>query len=401
MKKITLFIVLLLCTATYAQKFNGLAKTPPMGWNSWNRFRCDVNEKLVREAAEAMVSSGMRDAGYIYINIDDCWHGERDSLGFIQADPKRFPSGMKALADYVHSLGLKFGIYTDAGWQTCAGKPGSRGYEYQDAISYAKWGVDYVKDDFCFADSLDAHGSYLTMRNAFYAAGRPVVFSLCEGGDHKPWEWGAEVGHLWRTTCDIYAAFDSLESHNGWHALGVLNILNLQKSIRKYSGPDHWNDPDMLEVGNGMSVNEDRAHFSMWCMLAAPLISGNDLFHMSKETSEILKNKDAIAVDQDTLGISGFVYSQQGPIEIWAKPLAYGEWAVCFLNSGREVKDVNFSWNENKIVDTLTNRELNPGKDKYTISDLWKHKDIGSTNKDFSAAIPSHDVVLLRLKPAK
>jgi alpha-galactosidase len=340
----------------------------------------------------------MRDAGYVYINIDDCWHGGRDSLGFVYPDSTRFPSGMKALADYVHSLGLKFGIYTDAGWQTCAGKPGSRGFEYQDAIMYAKWGVDYVKDDFCFADSLSAVGSYSTMRNAFYSAGRPVVFSLCEGGDHKPWLWGKEVGHLWRTTCDIYAAFDSLEYHNNWNALGVLRIINLQKSIRQYSGPDHWNDPDMLEVGNGMSVNEDRAHFSMWCMLAAPLISGNDLFHMSKETAEILKNKDVISVDQDTLGVSGFAYSENGPIEVWVKPLANGNWAVCFLNSGREEKEVSFSWKGNIVTDTLTGRVLNPGKEKYTIVDLWKHKKMGTTNKDFSAVIPSHDVVMLKLE---
>ena len=401
MKKITLFIVLLLCTAIYAQKFDGLAKTPPMGWNSWNRFRCDVNEKLIREAAQAMVSSGMKDDGYVYIIIDDCWAGGRDSLGFIYADSTRFPSGMKALGDYIHSLGLKFGIYTDAGWQTCAGKPGSRGYEYQDAIMYAKWGVDYVKDDFCFADSLSAIGSYTTMRNAIYSAGRPMVFSLCEGGDHQPWLWGKEVGHLWRTTCDIYAAFDSLEYHNGWHALGILKIIDLQKNIRQYSGPDHWNDPDMLEVGNGMTVNEDRAHFSMWCMLAAPLIAGNDLFHMKKETADILMNKDAIAVDQDTLGVSGFPYSENGSMEIWAKPLAGGDWAICFLNRGSEPQNVNFSWKSNTIIDTLTGRELNSQRNNYLIRDLWKHKQVGTTAKDFKAVVPSHDVVMLRLKKMK
>jgi len=397
MKKIILFVVLLLSVAAYAQKFNGLAKTPPMGWNSWNRFRCDVNEKLIREAANAMVSSGMKEAGYKYIIIDDCWHGKRDSLGFIHADPKRFPSGIKALADYVHSLGLKFGIYTDAGWKTCAGKPGSRGYEYQDAISYAKWGVDYLKDDFCFADFLDAHGAYLTMRNALYSAGRPIVFSLCEGGDNKPWEWGKDVGHLWRTTSDIYAAFDTLEIHNGWNALGVLRILDLQKGIRKYSGPDHWNDPDMLEVGNGMSVNEDRAHFSMWCMLAAPLIAGNDLFNMNKETKEILTNKEAIAVDQDSLGISGFSYSSKDELEIWAKPLCDGDWAICFLNRGSEEIQVNFSWKEHTIIDSLSNREMNFMNSQYIIRDLWQHKELGSTEKNFVAAIPSHDVVLLKL----
>ena len=397
MIKIILLIVLAFSGIIFSQKYNGLAKTPPMGWNSWNRFRCDVNEKLIREAADAMVSSGMKDAGYKYIIIDDCWQGVRDSLGFIHPDSARFPSGMKALADYVHSLGLKFGIYTDAGWQTCAGRPGSRGYEFQDAISYAKWGVDYLKDDFCFADFLDAHGAYLTMCKALYSAGRPVVFSLCEGGDHKPWEWGKDVGHLWRTTDDIYAAFDTLGIHNGWNSLGILRILDLQKGIRKYSGPDHWNDPDMLEVGNGMTFNEDRSHFSMWCMLAAPLIAGNDLFNMSKETKGILTNKEAISVDQDTLGIEGFAYSSNDGLEIWAKPLADNDWAICFLNRSSVEKKINFSWKEHIISDLLSNRVLDIKKNKYSIRDLWQHKELGSTEKKLVAAIPSHDIIFLRL----
>jgi len=397
MKKIILFVTLFLSINVNAQKFEGLAKTPPMGWNSWNRFTCNVNEKLIREAAEAMVSSGMKDAGYIYINIDDCWQGKRDSLGFIHPDPTRFPSGMKALSDYIHSLGLKFGIYTDEGWMTCGGKPGSRGHEYQDAMTYAKWGVDYLKDDYCYTDYLNPEGAYLTMRNALYATGRPIVYSICMWGNGCE-VWAKEVGHLWRTTGDIHPTFDATPTKGDESPLGVLQILDKQKDLRKYAGPDHWNDPDMLEVGNGMSVNEDRAHFSMWCMLAAPLIAGNDLFNMNKETSEILLNKEAIAVDQDTLGIEGFLYSSKGDVEIWAKPLSDGDWAICFLNRGTKQEEVNYSWKQNEIIDTLTHREMNFTIENYKIRDLWQHKEIGTTEKDFNALILSHDVVLLRLK---
>ena len=398
MKKIILFMTLFLSVTIYAQKFDGLAKTPPMGWNSWNGFRCDVNEKLIREAAEAMVSSGMKEAGYKYIIIDDCWQGARDSLGFIHADHSRFPSGIKALADYVHKLGLKFGIYTDAGWRTCAGRPGSRGYEYQDAITYAKWGVDYLKDDFCFAEYLNAEGAYLTMRNALYSAGRPIVFSLCEGGEFKPWEWGKNIAHLWRTTDDIIPVFDSSVKHKKGEPMTVLQIIDKQKNLRKYAGPGHWNDPDMLEVGNGMSTNEDRAHFSMWCMLAAPLIAGNDLFHMSKETKEILTNKEAIAVDQDSLGIEGFVYSSKDGLEIWAKPLENGDWAICFLNRGSKESSIDFPWKNHTIFDSLSNRGINFAKNTYSIRDLWLHKDVGTTENNFISKVGSHEVILLRLR---
>src|SRR4030042_3755289 len=263
--RITFFLILffLAVQICHPQKFTDLAKTPPMGWNSWNKFGCNVNEKLIRETADAMVSSGMKEAGYQYINIDDCWHGQRDSLGFIHPDPNHFPSGIKTLADYIHSLGLKFGIYSDAGWKTCAGKPGSRGHEYQDALQYAQWGVDYLKYDWCNTEGLKAEGSYLTMRDALYAAGRPIVFSICEWGDNKPWEWGKNIGHLWRTTGDIAAVFQGVVDHGSWSSLGILRILDLQEGLRVHAGPGQWNDPDMLEVGNGMTTNEDRAHFSM------------------------------------------------------------------------------------------------------------------------------------------
>ena len=397
MKKIILFVTLFISVTIYAQKFEGIAKTPPMGWNSWNRFTCNVNEKLIREAAEAMVSSGMKDAGYIYINIDDCWQGTRDSLGFIHPDSARFPSGMKALADYIHSLGLKFGIYTDEGWMTCGGKPGSRGHEFQDAMTYAKWGVDYLKDDYCYTEYLNPQGAYLTMRNALYATKRPIVLSICMWGNGCE-VWAKEVGHLWRTTGDIHPKFDAPQTRGDESPLGVLQILDLQKGLRKYAGPGHWNDPDMLEVGNGMSTNEDRAHFSMWCMLAAPLIAGNDLFHMSKETKEILTNKEAIAVDQDSLGIEGFVYSSKDGLEIWAKPLENGDWAICFLNRGSKESSIDFPWKNHTIFDSLSNRGINFAKNTYSIRDLWLHKDVGTTENNFISKVGSHEVILLRLR---
>lgn len=400
LKKLLLISFLFLSISMYSQKFEDLALTPPMGWNSWNKIGCDVNEKIIREAADAMVASGMKDAGYQYIVIDDCWHGKRDSFGFIQPDPERFPSGMKALADYIHSKGLKFGIYSDAGWKTCAGRPGSRGYEYQDAMKYAEWGVDYLKYDWCNTEGLNAEGAYLTMRNALFSAGRPIVFSLCEWGNNKPWEWAKEIGHLWRTTGDISPCFDCKDDHGGtWTSWGVMKILDMQEGLRIYAGPDHWNDPDMMEVGNGMSVNEDRAHFTMWCMLAAPLIAGNDLSSMKEETKQILTNKEVIAIDQDPLGIQGFKYSAEDNLEIWFKPLMNNEWAVCFLNRGSGNKTITFTWKEHLISDSFSGKQANFKKDTFTILDLWAGQDIGKTNKPLIIEVPSHDVKLLKLSP--
>lgn len=401
MKKIFFIALLFSSISIYPQKFEGLAKTPPMGWNSWNKFACDVDEKLIRQTADAMVSNGMKDAGYQYIVIDDCWQGKRDSLGFIHPDPERFPSGMKALADYIHFKGLKFGIYSDAGWRTCGGRPGSRGYEFQDAMMYAKWGVDYLKYDWCNTEGLKEEGAYLTMRNALYAAGRPVVFSICEWGNSKPWNWAKNVGHLWRTTGDISASFDSVVDHGTWKSWGVMQILDMQEGLRVYAGPDHWNDPDMMEVGNGMSVNEDRAHFSMWSMLAAPLIAGNDLAKMSKETIEILTNKEAIVVDQDELGIQGLKYSAKDSLEIWFKPLSDNNWAVCFLNRSRRPIEINFSWKDNPVVDSFSKRETNFDNTNYSIYDIWTKKMNGTTQREFVNTVPSHDVIFLRLSPVK
>jgi alpha-galactosidase len=396
-----LAVMVLLTLQANAQKFKGLALTPPMGWNSWNHFACNVDEKTIREVADAMVTSGMKDAGYVYVNIDDCWHGTRDSLGFIRPDPERFPSGMKALADYVHAKGLKLGIYSDAGWKTCGGRPGSRGHEYQDALTYASWGIDYLKYDWCNTEALNAQGAYLTMGNALVAAGRPIVFSLCEWGDNKPWDWGKEIGHLWRTTGDIYNCFDCVVNYGGWNSWGMLQILDMQKELRQHAGPDHWNDPDMMEVGNGMSLSEDRAHFSMWCMLAAPLIAGNDIRKMSRETMEILTNKEVIAVDQDPLGIQGLMSRKLDDLEVWVKPLSNNELAVCFLNRVKAAREINFDWPVNPINDALSNVSYDFKKNEYIIRDLWLKKETGTTVVPLKAVVGGHDVLMLKLTPKK
>ncbi len=387
-----------------AQKFEGLAKTPPMGWNSWNKFGCNVNEKMIRDMADAMVASGLKDAGYEYIVIDDCWHGDRDSLGFITAHPQHFPSGIKALADYIHSKGLKFGIYSCAGEKTCAGKPAGRGHEYQDALMYAKWGVDYLKYDWCYTDKLNAEAAYTTMRDALHSAGRPIVFSLCEWGSNKPWLWAKEVGHLWRTTGDIYNCFDCVKDYGSWKSWGVMQILDMQDGLRDYAGPDHWNDPDMMEVGNGMAVNEDRAHFTMWCMLAAPLMCGNDLMTMTVETRNILINKEVIAIDQDSLGIQGFRYAVADSVETWLKPLSNGEWVITFLNRSKTVKTIIHDWKTFSVNDAFSKRKLDTtGENVFLIRDLWLKKDIGDTRKILKANIPASDVLCLKLsmKPGK
>lgn len=397
MKNFVIGALILLTINMFGQKFEKMALTPPMGWNSWNTFACDINEQLIREIADIMVSSGMKDAGYTYVNLDDCWHGQRDSLGFIHEDPVRFPSGIKALADYIHSKGLKIGIYSDAGWNTCGGRPGSRGHEYQDAKTYASWGIDYLKYDWCNTEALKAEGAYLTMRDALYAAGRPIVFSLCEWGDNQPWEWGAKIGHLWRTTGDIYACFDCEVNHGTWSSWGVTKIIDMRGDLRKYAGPDHWNDPDMLEVGNGMTVGEDRAHFSMWCMLAAPLIAGNDIRKMSPETHDILTNKEVIAVNQDSLGIQCFKYSVIDSVDIWIKPLMNDNWAICFLNRGKTPRKIDFDWKKQVINDELFGKKAELDKIDYKIRNIWTKSDMGTTKKSLQTTVPGHDVLLLRL----
>jgi alpha-galactosidase len=385
-------------------KYPDLALTPPMGWNSWNKFACNVDENMVKQMADAMVSSGMKDAGYTYINIDDCWHGDRDAQGFIHPDEKRFPSGMKALADYVHGKGLKLGIYSDAGSQTCGGRPGSRGYEFQDALTYASWGIDYLKYDWCNTEGLKGEGAYKTIAAALKKAGRPVVLSICEWGTDEPWKWGPAVGQLWRSTGDIYNCFDCIKDHGTWKAFGTMQILDKQEGLRQYAGPGHWNDPDMLEIGNGvLTPGEDRAHFTMWAIIAAPLIAGNDLRNMDKETLEVLTNKAVIAVNQDKLGIEGFRISKEDGLEIWAKPLSNGDWALAFLNRGEKAQKVNFDWAKQKVYDDINKLDASFATTVYTLKNLWDKKDKGTatTKKAFTADVPPHDIIALRLTKKK
>jgi Alpha-galactosidase len=404
-----LAVSLVLCCTTLflgfsqanADKYEHLAQTPPLGWNSWNHFGCDVDEKLIRATADAMVKSGMKKAGYEYVNIDDCWHGERDANGNIQADPKRFPSGIKALADYVHKKGLKLGIYSDAGWTTCAGKPGSRGYEFQDAKTYAEWGVDYLKYDWCATEGLKAEGAYMTIAKALKQTGHPIVLSICEWGDNDPWDWAPPLGQLWRTTGDIYACFDCEYDHGTWSSWGVLQILDMQDGLRKHAGPGRWNDPDMMEVGNGMTTEEDRAHFSMWAMLAAPLIAGNDLRKMSDVTRDILTNKAVIDVDQDKLGIQGFKYSGKKSVkgvDVWFKPLANDEWAMVALNRNKESTKFKFRWRHEEVKDELSSREIDFNGGIYSWQDLWDKSNSGTTRDDLLVTLKPHDVFMVKLK---
>ena len=371
---------------------NGLAQTPPMGWNSWNKFACDVNEAIVRRTADAMVSSGMRDAGYQYVVIDDCWHGPRDANGFITADPQRFPSGMKAVGDYIHSKGLKFGIYSDAGRQTCGGRPGSQGHEYQDALTYARWGVDYLKYDFCNTGSRNAEEAYALMADALRSTGRDIVFSLCEWGTAKPWLWAKNIGNLWRTTGDIWDSFSKKDPARSW-AHPMLEIVDSNEPLWPYAGPGHWNDPDMLEVGNGgMTPSEYRTHFSLWAMMAAPLMAGNDIANMDETTRSILLNKEVIAIDQDKLGAQGRRVWQKGETETWVKPLADGGRAVLMFNRSDDTsQDITwgFDWKQLGY----------PSRIKLKVRDLWAHKDLGTHKGSFRATVPAHGVAMFRVGP--
>lgn len=365
---------------------NGLARTPPMGWNSWNKFGCDgLNEKVVRQTADEMATNGMKDAGYQYVILDDCWQSGRDAQGNVIADATKFPSGIKALADYVHSKGLKFGIYTDVGTMTCAKRVGSIGHEYQDARQYAAWGVDYLKEDWCNTlPNQNSESSYTLMRDALKAAGRPIVFSICEWGSTKPWLWAGPVGNLWRATPDIQDCWDCKRN---WGGGGVTQILDLMDGIETYSGPGHWNDPDMLEVGNGgMTDVEYRTHFSMWAMFSAPLLAGNDIGNMSPQTKEILLNKEVIAIDQDTMGQQARRVKRTGDTEIWSKQLADGGRAVALVNRGKSAEKITVNWNEIGYPASLS----------ATVRDLWTHKDV-SAKGSFAAEVPSHGTVMVRL----
>jgi len=358
---------------------NGLARTPPMGWNSWNKFAGKVDDAAVRGMADAMVASGMKAAGYTYVNIDDTWQGDRDAQGNITSN-RKFPD-MKALADYVHSKGLKIGIYSSPGPQTCAGYEGSYGHEEQDAKTYAAWGYDYLKYDWCSADRVykpaDLQPVYQKMGDALLATGRPIVFSLCEYGMGDVWKWGAKVGgNLWRTTGDIDDTWKGMEQ-----------IGFRQFDIASYAQVGHWNDPDMLEIGNGgMTADEYRTHMSLWSLLAAPLLAGNDLRTMTPETKSILMNKEVIAIDQDPAATPVKKISEQGALVVAARPLHDGSTVVGLFNRGDAPAIMTVSWSALGLHGASS------------VRDLWAHKELAKTADSFAAEVPSHGVVLIKVK---
>ena len=383
-------LLLLLFSALFACPLNGQSSAPPvpppMGWNSWNHFGKNVSDENVRSAADALVSTGLRDAGYIYVNIDDAWQGERDAKGNIQGNSKF--KDMKALADYVHSKGLKIGIYSSPGPKTCAGFEGSYGHEQQDATTYAAWGMDFLKYDLCSYGAVmrqqsggDILKGYALMREAYQkmhlalvATGRPILYSLCQYGDGNVWEWGPSVGAtMWRTTGDISAKYDSM---------ALLGFS--QSGLESYASPGHYNDPDMLEVGNGLTRDESVTHMTLWAMLAAPLLAGNDLSTMTPETVSLLSNRDVLAVDQDSLAKQGRRLSEIGPLEVWVRPLANGDAAVALFNRGIDPAVLHF-------------KPSALGMSHPTARDLWTHKDLGPLPDDYSALLPRHGAVMIRV----
>jgi alpha-galactosidase len=355
----------------------GLARTPPMGWNSWNHFACQVTAADVRSAADAISANGMKAAGYTYVNIDDCWQGKRDEKGVIHANEK-FPD-MKGLADYIHGKGLKIGLYSSPGPLTCAKYEGSLGHEEQDAQTYAAWGFDYLKYDYCsFKGDVDAQiAAYKKMHEALVKAGRPIVFSLCQYGMDRSWSWAATVGgNLWRTTDDIKDDYQSMTL-----------IGFSQAGLDRFAGPGHWNDPDMLEIGNGkMNHDEYLTHMSLWCILAAPLLAGNDLSKMTPETLEILTHPEVIAIDQDPAGIQGYPVAEEGPLEVWVKPLSDGSKAVALFNRGYSMMPVRAYF-----------RDIGVGE-SASVRDLWAKRDLGVVRDHVTATVAKHGVVLLKVK---
>ena len=356
---------------------NGLARTPPMGWNSWNKFASRVDDATVRSIADAMAGNGMKEAGYLYINIDDTWEGGRDSSGNILTN-KKFPD-LKALADYVHKKGLKLGIYSSPGPNTCAGYEGSYGHEQQDARTYAVWGIDYLKYDWCGARTLytdeEMPAVYQKMGDALRASKRPIVYSLCQYGRLDVWKWGSDVGgNLWRTTGDIRDAWDSM-SRIGFG----------QNDLAQWARPGHWNDPDMLEIGNGaMSETEYKLHMSLWAMLAAPLLAGNDLRSMSPAILEILTNREVIAIDQDKDGTQGKSVWKSGDQEIWTRPLSGKAQAVALFNRAKDEAKMTVRWADLGITRTR-------------VRDLWLHQDIESPGPEYTVSVPGHGAVMLRV----
>jgi alpha-galactosidase len=367
-----------------------LAPTPPMGWNSWNHFGADVTDADIRRAADELVSSGMAAAGYRYVIIDDGWQGQRDAQGVLHPNAK-FPD-MKALADYVHGKGLKFGIYSSPGEKTCGGYAGSFGHEAQDARLFASWGVDYLKYDLCsFRRHMDGKSeaeqtammkaAYRLMRQQLDATGRPIVYALCSYGWGRVWAWGPEVGaNLWRTTDDIQANYESM-----------LFNASAQLGLQRYASPGHWNDADMLEIGN-KGLDEpatERTHMTLWAMLAAPLIAGNDLSAMSADTRDVLTDKEVLAIDQDPRGVPGNRVMQEGPIQLWARPLADGSTAVALVNTLNHALDAKLDFKALGLYGPVAAR------------DVWRHRDLGMIDEQHEFEVPSLGVVLLKVaKPA-
>ena len=358
--------------------YNGLAKTPPMGWNSWNKFAGRVDDAAVRSMADAMATNGMKDAGYQYINIDDTWEASRDPQGNITTN-KKFPD-MKALADYVHSKGLKIGIYSSPGPNTCAGYEGSYGHEEQDARTYAAWGIDYLKYDWCGARNIytdqEMQAVYQEMGEALLKSGRPILYSLCQYGRDDVWKWGPEVGgNAWRTTGDIRDTWDSMTK-----------IGFSQAELAAWAAPGHWNDPDMLEIGNGgMTDDEYRTHMSLWSILAAPLLAGNDLRNMTPTILEILTNREVIGVDQDKDGKQGRRIAKSGDQEVWVRPLSGGAHAIGLFNRGDAPVKITAKWSDLGL------------KAHAHARDLWAHSDLKLDGAEYSVTVPAHGVVMLRI----
>jgi alpha-galactosidase len=366
---------------------NGLAATPPMGWNDWNAYGCNVSEQLVEQTALAMHNDGLQAAGYQYVNIDDCWmSSNRDTSGNLTANSAKFPDGIAAVASYVHSLGLKLGIYEDAGTATCAGYPGSYGHEQQDANLFASWGVDYLKYDWCNIPFSSFPGQsheqvaqtlYTRMSNALAATGRPIVFSMCNGWDSsvQPWTWAGPVANLWRTTTDIQPNFSSM-----------LNNFHINVALASFASPGAWNDPDMLEIGNGMSATEDQSEFSLWAEMAAPLIEGSNLTSASSATLSILTNKAVIAVDQDSLGRQGTEVSSSGGLDVLARPLANGDVSVALFNETGSAATIS----------TTAAAIGKTGASSYTLDNLWTGA-TSVTTGPISASVPAHGTVMFRV----
>ena len=379
---------------------NLIASTPPMGWNSWNTFGHDVSESVIRETADVLVSAGLKDCGYEYIVIDDCWSikDRRDDSGDLITDPEKFPNGIRALADYVHSKGLKLGIYSDAAEKTCSGYPGSLGFEEQDANLWAAWGIDFLKYDYCNApqEQSVAMERYARMGEALRNTGREFLYSLCEWGNQGPHLWGRKVGgHTWRVSGDVYDSWINIWL-NTWYSIGIDVSIDIANELHEYGGPGGWNDLDMLVVGlkgkgqiagSGMSFVEYQTHMSLWCMACSPLMIGCDIRKLDPDTASLLMNREVLDVNQDVLGIPARRVKQMGQCEIWTKPLADQSIAVSIINRGSRPDDVTIKARDIGLLDT-----------PKLARNLWTQEDIADFKTDFTQRIQPHETVLLKIQ---